>query len=104
MDFRREGGRGPAQMAVTADSKRCTTCPLRSTRNLVKFHLISAAIDGSVCLVRYWYSGVWSSPFTDTLLYRGNVTLYLREQKVLISSFVPGSCRYWTQRRRNQPL
>src|ERR1022692_4970360 len=35
--------------------------------------------------------GALSSPFTDIFEYIGNVTLYLREQKVLISSFVPGS-------------
>ena len=28
------------ESGVTAGSKRCTTLPLRSTRNLVKFHLI----------------------------------------------------------------
>src|SRR4029077_4689598 len=79
------------ESGVTADSKRCTTLPLRSTRNFVKFHLMSPAMAAPVCLVRYWESGVWSSPLTDTFLYMGNVTLYFREQKVLISSFVPGS-------------
>src|SRR5580700_11366592 len=29
------------ESGVTAGSKRCTTLPLRSTRNLVKFHLMS---------------------------------------------------------------
>lgn len=42
------------ESGVTADSKRCTTLPLRLTRNFVKFHLMSPAIDGPVCLVRYW--------------------------------------------------
>src|SRR6476659_2651393 len=42
------------ESGVTADSNRCTTLPLRSTRNFVKFHLMSRAIDGPVCLVRYW--------------------------------------------------
>ena len=40
------------ESGVTAGSKRCTTLPLRSTRNLVKFHLMSPAIPGSVSLVR----------------------------------------------------
>jgi len=44
----------PADSGVTADSNRETTFPLRSTRNLVKFHLISPAFFGSVALpVRY---------------------------------------------------
>jgi hypothetical protein len=47
-----------------------TTLPLRSIGNFVKFHLISP------------------SAFFE---YIGNVTLYLREQKVLISSLAPGS-------------
>lgn len=42
--------------------------------------------------VKNWYSGVWSSPFTETLDIIGNFTLYLDWQKVLISWFVPGSC------------
>src|SRR5882724_811227 len=40
------------ESGVTADSKRCTTLPLRSTRNLVKFHLMSPVMPGPVSLVR----------------------------------------------------
>src|SRR3954463_10934240 len=76
-----------AESGVVAGSKRETTLPLRSTRNLVKFHLISPAVFGlGAVLVRYLYSGVVSSPFTDTLDIMGNETLNLRVQKVLISS------------------
>src|SRR4051812_9773537 len=43
-----------AESGVTSGSKRETTLPLRSTRNLVKFHLISPEFLGSVALpVRY---------------------------------------------------
>src|SRR5436190_11964838 len=35
----------------TLGSKRATTCPLRSTRNLLKFHLISPAKSGFVSLL-----------------------------------------------------
>jgi hypothetical protein len=40
------------ESGVTAGSKRCTTLPLRSTRNLVKFHLISPVMPGPVSLVK----------------------------------------------------
>jgi len=40
------------ESGVTAGSKRCTTLPSRSTRNLVKFHLISPLIPEPVSLVR----------------------------------------------------
>ena len=40
------------ESGVTAGSKRCTTLPSRSTKNLVKFHLISPVMPGSVSLVR----------------------------------------------------
>src|ERR1039457_2492049 len=65
-----------AASGVTADSKRLITLPFLSTRNLVKFHLISPPVLGLADLsVRYWYSGVVSVPFTETLLIIGNVTL-----------------------------
>src|ERR1035441_7111360 len=64
-----------AASGVTAGSKRLITLPFVSTRNLVKFHLISPPVRGLTDLsVRYWYSGVVSVPFTDTLLIMGNVT------------------------------
>jgi hypothetical protein len=40
------------ESGVTSGSKRCTTFPLRSTRNLVKFHLISPRIPAAVSAVR----------------------------------------------------
>src|ERR1022692_2923224 len=73
---------------LTFDSKRATIAPSLPIKNLVKFHLISPPVD----FVRYSYSGAISEPFTEIFAYIGNVTLYLRVQKVLISSFVPGSC------------
>src|SRR5271170_4357873 len=77
---------------VTLGSKRATGLPLRSKRNLVKFHLISPPSFGSVDLsVRKTYSGVLSSPTTDTLAIIGKLTLYLLLQNFLISSLVPGS-------------
>src|SRR5262249_52282186 len=51
------------ESGVTAGSNRCTTLPLRSTRNLVKFHLISPDRPAPVSFVRYPYSGAWSAPF-----------------------------------------
>src|ERR1700677_224004 len=79
------------ESGVTSGSKRATTFPFRSTKNLVKFHLISPASAGFASLVKYAYNGVWSSPFTETFPYIGKVTLYLDWQNVLISAFVPGS-------------
>src|SRR5437879_231441 len=81
------------ESGVTSGSNRATTLPLRSNRNFVKFHLISPPVVGFADeSVRYWYSGVMSDPFTETFDIIGNCTLYFRVQKVLISSFVPGSC------------
>ena len=40
------------ESGVTAGSNRCTTLPFRSTRNLVKFHLMSPLMPRRVCLVR----------------------------------------------------
>jgi hypothetical protein len=40
------------ESGVTAGSNRCTTFPSRSTRNLVKFHLISPAMPAPVSFVR----------------------------------------------------
>src|ERR1035441_1086752 len=62
-----------AASGVTADSKRLIALPFLSTRNLVKFPLISPPVLGLADLsVRYWYSGVVSVPFTETLLIMGN--------------------------------
>src|SRR5215467_7445593 len=79
------------ESGVTSGSKRWITLPLRSTRNLVKFHLMSPVTPVPVCWVRYVYRGAWSAPFTEILENIGKLTLYFREQKVLISAFVPGS-------------
>src|SRR5580658_9431910 len=80
------------ESGLTAGSKRAMGLPLRSKRNLVKFHWISPPYLGSSDLsVRNWYSGVLSSPLTESLDIIGKETLYFLVQKVLISSLVPGS-------------
>ena len=44
-----------AESGVTSGSKRWTTLPLRSTKNLVKFHLIPPATAGLDAFeVRNW--------------------------------------------------
>src|ERR1700679_2569820 len=80
------------ESGVTSGSNRATTFPFRSTKNFVKFHLMSPVTAGFASLVRYAYKGVWSAPSTETFPYIGKVTLYFDWQKVLISAFVPGSC------------
>src|SRR5262249_57278924 len=65
---------------------------LRWRRILLNFLLFSPPYCGlDVLSVRNLNSGSMSSPLTDILENIGNVTLYLAEQKVLISAFVPGS-------------
>src|SRR6267154_2412093 len=82
-----------AESGVTAGSKRARIWPSGPTRNFVKFHWISPPVFGFADLsVKYRYSGVLSSPFTETLDIIGNFTFYLDWQNVLISWFVPGSC------------
>src|SRR5258708_9685589 len=81
------------ESGFVAGSNRATGFPLRSNRNFVKFHLMSPANCGSdVGSVRNVYSGVLSSPFTDTFDIIGKLTLYFELQNFLISSSVPGSC------------
>src|SRR5439155_15893749 len=61
----------PSGFAVGAC--RATTLPERSTRNLVKFHLIDGPNSPDFALFRYWYSGwVWP-PLTSILENIGNV-------------------------------
>ena len=76
-----------ADSGSTFESKRFSTSPFFPIRYLVKFHFGSPA-----ALPRNWYSGAASVPFTEIFEDIGNVTLYLREQNVLISASVPGSC------------
>src|SRR5258708_6973075 len=67
----------------TAGSNRWMTLPSRSTRNLVKFQLISPPVLGfALGSVRNWYNGALSPPFTDILENIGKVTPYLDLQKV----------------------
>src|SRR5271167_688675 len=54
---------------------------------------MSPPVCGCAALsVRNWYSGASSLPLTLIFDIIGKVTLYLLEQNVLISWFVPGSC------------
>src|SRR5271169_5118262 len=70
---------------LMADSKRPTITPLRPTRNLVKFHLMSPPNFGSVSFeVSSLYSGVMPFPLTTTFDSIGNVTLYFSEQNLAI--------------------
>lgn len=67
------------------------TVPSRATRYFWKFHSTLPAISGLGWLVRYLYSGIWSSPPTETLANRSNVTLYFDVHVFLISASAPGS-------------
>src|SRR3984893_11163811 len=52
---------------------RATTLPERSTRNLVKFHLIDAPSTPDFSFFRYWYSGCARKPLTSILANIGKV-------------------------------
>src|SRR6202049_4331535 len=65
----------PPESGSTSGSNRWITLPLRSTRNLVKFHWISPPVLGLVLAsVRNWYRGALSAPFTEILENIGKVT------------------------------
>jgi len=86
--------RSSGASGATLEPKRAITLPFLSARNFVKFQPTEPPVDGFKFLsVRNWYRGAWFLPLTDTFANMGNVTLYLMEQKVLISSLVPGSCQ-----------
>src|SRR5579863_3626895 len=53
---------------------RATTLPARSTRNLVKFHLIDAPSRPDLAFFRYWNSGWAVPPLTSILANIGKVT------------------------------
>src|SRR4029077_10473970 len=59
---------------VVVGACRATTLPLRSTRNLVKFHLIDGPSMPDFSLFRYWYSGCTRKPLTSILANIGKVT------------------------------
>src|SRR5882762_9149505 len=64
-------GHSSASISLVSDSGlvvgacRATTRPRRSTRNLVKFHLIDAPNTPGLLLFRYRYSGCALSPLTS---------------------------------------
>src|SRR6267154_6128499 len=61
----------PSGFAVGAC--RATTLPERSTRNLVKFHLIDGPSNPAFSLFKYWYSGCTRKPLTSILANIGKV-------------------------------
>src|SRR3954470_15435302 len=69
------------ESGVVLLAKRAMTLPLRSTRNLAKFHSTSPAKSSpALPSVRNLYSGCLSSPFTLIFDIIGKVTLYLALQ------------------------
>ena len=56
-----------AQIEQFCASNYAITLPERSTRNLVKFHLIDEPSTPDFSLFRYWYSGCTRKPLTSIL-------------------------------------
>jgi len=79
--------------AVTGSSlgpKRLIGTPLRSTRNLVKFHLMKLIAPGC-SFFRNFQSGAASEPLTLIFAYRSNVTPKWLEANFWMEALSPGS-------------
>src|ERR1035438_9910994 len=80
-------------MGVTLLGNTAISLPFSSSRNLVKFHLITGDSTpmAFACAVRYLNKGLILSPTTSTLAAIGKVTPKFFLQNSLISELVPGS-------------
>ncbi|CAK8986798.1 Hypothetical protein SCF082_LOCUS705 [Durusdinium trenchii] len=76
---------------IVCGSARLTTVPSRSTRNLVKFHLMKAPIAPPFSFLRYVNSGCAPSPLTSIFSNIWKVTPKLSVTNLRITSGEPGS-------------
>src|SRR5215212_1226162 len=76
---------------VTVGACRATTLPDRSTRNLVKFHLIDEPNSPDFAFFKCWYNGCALPPLTSILANMGKLTAYLLEQNCSICLASPVS-------------
>src|SRR6185312_12387830 len=78
-------------LGLVVGAWRATTLPCRSTRNLVKFHLMDSPSNPDFSRFRYLKSGCASLPLTSIFSNIGNVTSYVLAQNCWISADDPGS-------------